>query len=478
MDETGLTRTDLGLFLELSAIDPELPAYRRLFLALRRSILKRHIAGGARVPSTRTLAGALGISRNTVKSAYELLQAEGYLVSRRGAGCYVADLPEIAPVHVDGEQASAARSAWEPQAPPAQNPSYQLLQPAVPALDQFPYRRWQRALQSSVSSPRLLAGDPQGDARLRQEIVRWLSAQRGMQADASQVVITSGSQQGLYLVANELIAAGEPVALELPGFPGTERVFERVGAQIEHFRQQDLDDMEALSRVKLMVITPSRNFPLGHTLPADRRLALLNRAHEKGSWLVEDDYDSEFSAGPALSALFSLDNRERVIYAGTFSRTLFPGLRIGYLVIPKGLVDRFVALRRIIDGGLSTPAQVALAEFMANGDYSRHLRRMKRLYGQRRQQLEQLLSNSALANLPVIDAGGGMHLCLQLPDSWDDHALAQSLVKKGVSARALRLYDSAGRPGLVLGFAADGAERLARGVQLLEQVVGPALSGR
>jgi GntR family transcriptional regulator/MocR family aminotransferase len=224
-----------------------------------------------------------------------------------------------------------------------------------------------------------------------------------------------------------------------------------------------------------MVLTPSRNFPMGHTLAADRRLALLNWAAGHDAWLVEDDYDSEYAAGAALSALFSLDRAGRVIYAGTFSRTLFPGLRLGYLVLPPAWVAAFVAVRRIMDGGLSSLPQRALAAFMASGDYSRHLRRMKRLYAQRRARLEQQLAESPLRALPIIDAGGGMHLCLGLPDTVDDIAIAQRLAGEGVGARALRLYDPEGRPGLVLGFAADAEDAMRRGVDRLVRVLAPLL---
>ncbi|TCK08284.1 PLP-dependent aminotransferase family protein [Marinobacterium mangrovicola] len=478
MDESGLARTDLGLFLELNRQDPALPAYRRLFLALRRLILERRVGGGTRLPATRSLAAALNISRNTVKSAYELLQAEGYIYTRTGAGCFVAELPQTP----QGPKSSGqAPDLSTPAKNAAGSSGAGLLQPAVPALDHFPYRRWQRAMQKSVSAAGLLAGDPQGDLKLRREIVRWLGAQRGMQVDADQVLITSGSQQGIYLVANQLVSAGDKVLLERPGFPGSERVFKAAGAKIDYFHQQDLDEVESLGEARLMLLTPSRNFPLGHTLPADRRLALLDWAQRNDVWLLEDDYDSEFAAGPALSAMFSLDIHQRVIYAGTFSRTLFPGLRLGYLVLPRSLLTDFLNARRVIDGGLSMPAQLALAEFMACGDYGRHLRRMKRFYLQRRQMLEAQIAESALAGLPVIDAGGGMNLCLKLPSrvgesKVDDQAVVALLTAEGVSARALSLFDPEEGCGLVLGFAAQDRDAMRRGVAILERVLQPIIS--
>ncbi|WP_432698415.1 PLP-dependent aminotransferase family protein [Marinobacterium sp. YM272] len=473
MDESGLVRTDLGLFLELNAVDASLPSYRRLFLALRRSILSRRIEGGTRLPSTRALSASLGISRNTVKSAYELLQAEGYLLSRRGAGCYVAELPEAKSLAADPVVIN--QPVKLPTAS-AINRAPGLLQPAVPALDHFPYRRWQRALQSGVTSVGLLAGDPQGDPRLRREIVRWLGAQRGMQVDPDQVLITSGSQQGIFLVADQLVKAGDRVLLERPGFQGTERVFDAAGARVGHFYQHELETVDRLGPARLLLLTPSRNFPLGHTLAADRRLALLNWARQNRAWLIEDDYDSEFSAGPALSAMFSLDASQQVIYAGTFSRTMFPGLRLGYLVLPVSLVTQFREARRIVDGGLSVTPQMALAEFMACGDYSRHLKRMKRLYLQRRQMLEEMLGQSSLAHLPVIGAGGGMHLCLQVPTGCDDRQLVAELDRVGVCARAISQYDPKQGAGLVLGFAAQDRDAMARGVAILERIVSAALA--
>lgn len=473
MKESGLSRTDLGLFLDLDATDPAQPDYRRLFLALQQAILARRIHGGTRLPSTRALAAALGIARNTVKNAYELLQAEGYLQGRQGSGCYVVELPDL-----DRLNARAQRGhtwAGVERVEVGHNDRLGLLQTAIPALDRFPHRRWQRALQRASTGAGLLAGDPQGDWQLRAEIARWLGAQRGMQVDIEQVLITSGSQQGLYLIASQLVRAGDPVLLERPGFSGTEDAMRAAGACVSRFHQQQLDKVEALPEARLMVLTPSRNFPLGHTLPADRRLALLYWACERDVWLVEDDYDSEFSAGPALSAMYSLDRRARVIYAGTFSRTLFPGLRIGYLVLPKALVPGFVSARRIIDGGLSILPQRALAEFMACGDYSRHLRRMKRLYAQRREMLEQLLAQSELRDLPIVDAGGGMHLCVQLPAHCDDRGIATRLESSGVKVRAISLYDAQSGPGLVLGFAAGSLESMARGVEILATALGPLL---
>lgn len=475
MDESGLVRTDLGVFLDLHAVDASLPAYRRLFLALRRSILARHIRGGTRLPSTRSLSDALGISRNTVKSAYELLQAEGYLVSRQGAGCFVEQLPEPESETPGGGREREELPSAQATSNRAVSRSPGLLQPGVPALDRFPYRRWQRALQSSVCSTALRGGDPQGDLRLREEIVRWLGAQRGMQADASQVVITSGSQQGLYLVACQLVGPQHRVLLEQPGFQGIERAFRAAGADVGYFWSQDLERVDALESASLLVVTPSRNFPLGHTLAADKRLALLRWAYENDVWLIEDDYDSEFAAGPALSAMYSLDSHQRVIYAGTFSRTMFQGLRLGYLVLPSDLVGQFVEARRIMDGGLSTPVQMALAEFMACGDYSRHLRRMKRVYLQRRLVMEALLAQSALSHLRIIDAGGGMHLCLELPPDSDDEVLVGRLESEGVRVRPLSQYGLCGGGGLVLGFAAEDEVSMARGITLLESVLRPAL---
>ncbi|KEA65640.1 Transcriptional regulator, GntR family domain [Marinobacterium lacunae] len=473
MDESGLGRTDLGLFLDLSTIDSSLPDYRRLFLALRQAILSGRIGGGARLPSTRALSATLGIARNTVKSAYELLQAEGYVQGRQGAGCFVTQLPVIG--SSNSHTAESHTQIPEPVTPSRVVERSGLLQSAIPALDHFPHRQWQRALHIASTGVGLLAGEQQGDRLLREEIARWLGAQRGMAVGADQVLISSGSQQGIYLIARQLLATGDIVLLERPGFPGTERAMKVAGANVRRFHQQQLEQLDDLPDAKLMVLTPSRNFPLGHTLSADRRLALLNWAYERDVWLVEDDYDSEFAAGAALSAMFSLDTRERVIYAGTFSRTLFPGLRIGYLVLPRSLVSACVEARRVIDGGLSVLPQRALGEFMACGDYSRHLRRMKRLYQQRRLTLEQLLAHSKLRDLPIVDAGGGMHLCLQLPKGCDEQAVIQKLERAGVTLRPLSLYDDSGEPGLVLGFAAHGPDSMARGVDILERVVAPLL---
>lgn len=467
MQESGSSRTALGVFLDLAATDPGLPTYRRLFLALRNAILQQRIASGTRLPATRVLASELKIARNTIKTAYELLQAEGYLQVRAGSGHYVQALPARASSATETDvQAGVTTPA------PART---LLLQTARPALDRFPRQQWQQCLQQACGLEGLGNNELQGALMLRQQIARWLNSQRGMTVNAEQILITSGSQQGLYLLARQLLRPGDQVLLEAPGFAGITDAMQAAGAKTLHRHQHELQQSANLPDARLLVLTPSRNFPLGHTLPAPARLALLHWAQSQRCWLVEDDYDSEFSAGPAHTALFSLDGAGRTIYAGTFSRTLFPGLRLGYLVLPPTLVGAFVKARRVIDGGLSSLPQLALARFMADGHYDRHLRRMRRLYAQRRRSLETLLATSALAKLPLIDAGGGMHLVLGLPTGCDDRALSSQLNAAGIGSRALRHYDPAGEPGLVLGFSGDDEAAQQRALAILQPRVLSAL---
>lgn len=454
MRESASGRSELGLYLALDEQPSHLPQYRRLFMALRDMILSGDLPAGRQLPPTRQLASILGISRNTAKSAYEQLQAEGFIHARPGRGSEVARLPErhqashtTAPVK--SQTLVAAEVAAEPRTLP--------LQPAIPALDAFPLNRWRQCLARASGSPHLLASPPAGEPLLRAQIAQWLARQRGMRVSPEQIVVTSGSQQGLDLIARHLLTPGDKVVLETPGFPGTAHSMAAAGGDCLFWPQQALAQAQLPPTARLLLVTPSRNFPLGHSLDAHARLALLQWADDVGAWIIEDDYDSEFAVGEAHTSLFSLSAHPRVIYTGTFSRTMFPGLRLGYLVLPEDQVEAVLQLRRYADGGLSSLTQRALGIWMAEGHYDRHLSRMKRLYAKRRSQLLSLLSETPASDWPCLDAGGGIQLVLGLPVTWNDRALEARLAAVGVGSRALSLYQAAtdqqARQGIVLGFA-------------------------
>ncbi|WP_052063312.1 aminotransferase-like domain-containing protein [Nitrincola sp. A-D6] len=282
------------------------------------------------------------------------------------------------------------------------------MQPAVPALDSFPLQQWKRCLNQSLSRHQLQHTPLAGDQLLRDELVKHLATRRGMQVDASQLLITSGSQQALHFVAELLLRPNDKVLVESPGYPGTAAVMRAAGAKVESISWQSLQQgLPTGLKAKCLCVTPSRNFPLGHTLTLQARLALLNWAEQQHCWIIEDDFDCEFATGQPITALYALSKEQRVIYTGTFSRTMFPSLRLGYLVLPRALVPGMLKLRGYQDGGLTRLPQHTLGKFMAEGYYSRHLKKMRQLYQQRREALLTAISASPLSALPVIDAGAG-----------------------------------------------------------------------
>ena len=477
-----LTRLPLTPFDPM--IDSNLPRYRQVFVWLQQAILAAELKSGEQLPATRDLARQLGLSRNTVKEAYEQLQAEGYIEARQGAGSFVVDLPphllRHAPVadpnpNLISQQAlpdlnhrlDALRAFRIPEIR-----ALQRLQPAVPALDAFPLQQWKRCLNQSASRHLLQHSSLAGDQLLRDELVKYLAMRRGIQVEASQLLITSGSQQALYLVAELLLRPSDKVLVESPGYPGTAAVMRAAGAQVDSISWQSLQQgLSGELMAKCLCVTPSRNFPLGHTLTLTARLALLNWAKQQGCWIIEDDFDCEFATGQPVTALYALSKEQRVIYTGTFSRTMFPSLRLGYLVLPPTLVPGMLKLRGYQDGGLTRLPQQALGRFMAEGYYSRHLKKMRQLYQQRRDALMAAISVSPLSELPLIDAGGGMHLVQALPSDRPDQLLCQRLNKKGIGARPLSAYDPlTQQQGLILGFSADTADQMDQAVSQLGQV--------
>ena len=414
------------------ALDPAKaqPLQQQLYWSLRERILRGHLRAGLRLPSSRGLAGQLGIARNTVTAAFEMLVAEGYLVSRIGAGTFVAPhLPDIflqpaaATEPATRKRAAAARTSvsrggrahlrhWPGadrggQLAPRHLATLRLqpapapLLPAGPALEQFPVEQWGRLLSRCWRRGplRLLAsGHPQGDPDLREAIAAYLGSARGVQCEASQVVITSGSQQGLDLTARVLLNPGEQAWVEDPGYWGAHSSLQGAGVQAISVPvdKDGMDVPEALRRApaaRLALITPSHQFPLGITMSLPRRLQLLQWAQETHGWVLEDDFDSEFRySGRPLTALQGLDGEGRVLYLGTFSRVLFPALRIGYLVLPPELVKAFVAARAAAGWQSAVLEQQVLARFIGEGHFGRHLRRMRALYAQRREALLQALA--------------------------------------------------------------------------------------
>jgi GntR family transcriptional regulator/MocR family aminotransferase len=480
------------------------PAYRRLYLGIRNAILDARLKPGEKLPATRDLAQQLRLSRNTVVNAFDLLMSEGYLEGRVGAGSFVAtSLPDhlfnpretnnaIAPhtaalpvlpanepnpastANIPSRPLQISKSALRSLAYTRHHPhfpTFRPFNPSTPDLSAFPFDIWARLLRRAWRVPKqdlTTPTDSMGLPGLRREIAAWLRQSRGVNCDADRIMIVSGAQQALDLIGRALIDPGDVVAAEDPGYEGIRGVLAANGAVIQPIPvdreglQVSALGSETLPPARMVVTTPSRNFPMGTTLSLARRLSLLQWARDVDGWIIEDDYDSEYRYdGPPLSSLQGLDRDNRVIYVGTFSRVLFPGIRLGYLVLPPDLVPVFRGLRGFADGVAAPTAQAALAAFFTDGHFGSHVRRMRLLYGERRTHLLSLINDHAADLLDVVPTDGGLHICAHLINGQPDHLYQQALFEKQVDCRFLSSYfhdkspcdNDPARQGLVLGFA-------------------------
>jgi GntR family transcriptional regulator / MocR family aminotransferase len=470
------------------------PIYRQLYERMRSEILGGRLPASTRLPSTRTLATELGVSRSTVVTAFEHLLAEGYLEGKIGSGTYVAgSLPEeLLGVHArKAHQPGPVRSglglsrrgtllAATPTAVVRDGGTPRAFRPGVPALDEFPYGVWRRISGNVWRRPSgalLGYGDPAGYGPLREEISTHLRASRAVRCAPEQVIVVSGSQQALDLASRVLLDPGDAVWVEDPGYMGARGALSGSGARLVPVPvdEEGLVVASGIERgpgARLACITPSHQYPLGVTMSLARRLELLRWASRSGAWVIEDDYDSEYRyTGRPLEALQGLDTEGRVVYVGTFSKVLFPALRLGYLVVPPDLVDAFTAARELTDRHPPTAEQAVLAEFIAGGHFIRHLRRMRALYAARQEALIEEISRELSGLLDADPAGSGMHLVGWLPDGVDDGEASRLAAGQGVEAPPISLYriHPDGRGGLMLGYAAvhesgirDGVRRLAK----------------
>jgi GntR family transcriptional regulator / MocR family aminotransferase len=481
------------------------PLHAQLITQLRRLILEGALPPGTRLPASRQAAAELEVSRNVVVLAYEQLQLEGYLTARVGSGTRV---PESLPGHLlqpsrgrNGDAPAPASSAKDPPRlsrqgerlaaplgpPPLNRGKPGAFRPCVTAPEHFPVRRWSRLagrVWRDMGADMIPYGDPQGFAPLREAIAEHLRRHRAVRCDPQQVLVTAGSQQALDLVARMLVDPEEAVLVEDPGYKGAKRAFTAVGARLvpvavdgEGF---DLSraPIGALPPARIAYVTPSHQFPLGVTMTLSRRLALLEWARETGAWIVEDDYDGEFRyASRPLPSLQGLDDEGRVIYVGTFSKVLAPGLRLGFVVLPETLVDAFARARPVLDGHPPIPLQATMAAFIAEGHLERHIARLRSIYGERREALRAAIESS-LEGVACVEAGpAGLHLPVLLPDHVDDREVQALAAQGGVEAPALSPHymGRAGRSGLVLGFGPVPPEAVGPGVGVLTSAVMEAM---
>lgn len=478
-----------------------LPLYRQLYEGLRDSILSGRLAPGQRVPSSRVLARQLCVSRNTVSQAYAELAAEGYLSGRHGSGTYVSrELPE--------EPVQARPEGWgSSEAPPRRSPGVsrrwwtregagsaerQLrpprglpydFHPAQGAWDAFPQETWRRLLARHWRRSWKEAmdyGDPAGYRPLREEVAAYLARSRAVRCTPDEVVIVNGTQQALDLLARTLLEPGDPVAVENPGYRAARQVFatydallvpvpvDREGMVVEGLRG---------SGARLALVTPSHQFPTGAVLSLPRRLSLLSWARSEGGLVVEDDYDSEFRfEGRPLASLQGLDDSGSVVYLGSFSKVLFPSLRVGYAVLPPDLVRPFEEAKDLTDRQTPMLEQQVLAGFLGEGHFERHLRRMRQLYRSRRGALVEALERHLEGRVQVVGASAGMHLMVLLAPDMEEADVVEraAAVGVGVYPASPYYYGGGSPPALVMGYAGMPEERIAQGVARLAR----ALSSR
>ncbi len=477
------------------------PLYRQIYEAIRQAILSGEFQPTMPLPATRLLAKQLGVSRMTIINAYDQLFAEGYLEGRTGAGTYVAsELPEKLLEVPDSRRRKTAENRVPPRSLNISSQGSWLseiganvlrldramkftpFQHGLPAFDEFPFDVWSRIAQNLYKKmPRevLGYGEPEGYRPLREAIAAHLKTTRGVICDYEQVIITAGAQHALTLAGKIFLEPGDEVWMEDPCYLGARGAL--LSAEIKPIAVPvdadgfDLSAALAKSKnAKLVYVTPSHQYPLGLTMSLARRLSLIDWARANDAWIIEDDYNSEFRyAGRPLASLQGLDRCGRVIYVGTFSKTIFPSLRLGCLVVPKDLVEVFTIARSLNDLHSPLIEQAILAEFIAEGHFARHLRRMRKLYEERQKILLGEAKKQLEGLLEVRAADAGMHLIGWLPDGFCAESVAEKAARNNLKVSPIASYSFNPHPpnGLILGYASYNERQIKEGVSLLKKVL-------
>ena len=464
------------------------PRQRLLYLRLREAILSGRLAPGARLPASRSLAASLGIARNTVLFAYEQLMAEGCLLADR-QGTRVAHLSagRVQPVAMATLPAVAlhlsARGVAAQQSEHVREAESLPFSPGVPDFGAFPFRAWRGCLERAwrdVSWRQLGYAAHGGDPALRAALASHLGSVRGLPVEAAQIVITSGSQAALDLCARLLADHGDAAWVENPGYLAARVAFSLAGLQV-HDVAVDAEGMAPGTDdwrshpPRLLMLTPSHQYPTGRVMPLGRRLALIERARASRAWIIEDDYDSEFRrAGPAPPALFGLQPDAPVVYVGTFSKTLYPGLRLGYLVLPRAIAADFARATAQATRAGQGIEQRTLADFIQRGHYTTHLRRMRARYAARQAALRAALDVAFGTRFELSGGEAGLHLVLWLPSELPDVDVARRAALMGLGLRALSAYATPPVTcnGLVLGYGNLDEEIVTEAVRRLKLTLG------
>lgn len=487
---------DLGDVIDVDLADGS-PIHQQIYGRLRHAIMSGRMPGGYRLPSIRVLAAQFGVARNTVLSAYGQLLAEGCLEARVGSGHYVVDLSP--------ERARSAHGLPRKPTPGARRQSPAIrdfdfvhanfltampmrpFRPNMPSIEAQHMRSWIRcyckvlreAGRSAGKAGFLGESDAAGESRLRHAIAGYVALSRGVRCSADQIVVTAGSQHAVDLLLRVITEPGDNVIIEDPSFLGSLAAFQAAGLRPipVPVDSEGMDVGHVVARrndARLALICPSSQYPLGHVMSMQRRLALIEWAHRSGAWIIEDDYDSEYRySGRPIPSLQGLDGGNRVIYIGTFSKVLFPALRIGFIVAPEELVEPLTAVRAVSGRHGSAIDQETLARFILDGYLGRHIRRMRRVYRERLEALRHNCDRYLKGFLELDSAVSGLQLVGWLPPGTDDAAFSRYAAKGGVELPNLSRYCVAAPrpPAVLLGFGAFSEAEALGGVRVLADLV-------
>jgi len=474
------------------------PLHQQIYQALRTAILRGTFRPGERLPSSRELARDLGVSRTTALGAYTRLLSEGFVVGKAGAGTRVAPSLVAGRATTGRSAPRASRAITEAPAAPRLSAAVQRLfeegrwrsipreavpfAAGIPSLAMFPLTTWTRlaARRWRLSGRELLLpGDSQGYAPLREAVAKYAVTSRGVRCTAEQVVIVNGAQHGIDLCARVLVGPGDDVWLEYPGYAPARGMFAATGARLVDVPvdEQGLDVAagHALSpAARLAYVTPSHQEPLGTTMSLERRHALLDWARGADAWILEDDYNGEYRYDTnAVAALQGLDQHQRVLYLGTFSKTLSPAIRLGYLIVPPALVQTFARARLLLDRNSGVAEQAVLADFLEGGHFARHIRRTRALYRDRHRTFLDLASRELDGLVTFDEAPAGLRLLGWLPPDVDDQEIVREAARRGVVLESLSYRAPLGMlpPALSFGFAPYGAAQTRAGMRTLAEVI-------
>ena len=480
----------MELHLELEH-DSTVPLYRQLYEQIRNLILDGAIEPGTKLPPSRHVAQSHSIARVTVTAAYEQLRAEGYVASRVGAGTFVSQI-ELKPFPREEPPGKymPALSSWGQRVQAADDILSRPISESRRVIDFgfgrsfphiFPYDIWRRLLARYLSTDDTMLshyGSAAGFYPLREAVAGYLNRLRGVHCSADQLFIVSGMQQALDLLARLLLTENDEILVETPGYSGAFQLFKTFGVHLQALTVDQngfpVERIPSDTQARLAFVTPSNQFPRGGTMPLERRLALLKWAREKDALILEDDYDGELRySGHPISALQGVDRHHRVIYLGTFSKVLFPALRLGYVVLPPSLVEPFHQAMRLVDRGAPTLTQAAVTDFITEGHFERHLQRLRKEYGLRRRALVETVDRCFSTTVAYSKVEAGLHVMLILPDNIDENDFVRESLDAGVGVYPGGPYylEPYAPPSVLLGFSGLNTEEIKEGVERLSKVL-------